>query len=189
MYNTSGSVHTWARRSPRNHPTREVQDLAVRGFLSKASLYAAHPGTAPPLVTDASRKRVLLVAGADCLFKVLTRAGFDAIFWMDWRALTPNAWAVKQDAATRRVVYFMICYFFMNETVFAIPQSTKCQMNACRYILCLCRLVDTSAVNARKRKIRSRSFLFDLQEQQPQFSSRQALGTAICNQPIFFIPK
>ena len=47
-------TRTCAKRSPRNHPTREVHAFAVSGFLSRASLYAAHPGTAPPLVKAAT---------------------------------------------------------------------------------------------------------------------------------------
>lgn len=50
--------------------------MAVRGFLSSCSLYAAHPGTAPPRTAVGSRKRAEdSAAPGSFLRRVGTRAG------------------------------------------------------------------------------------------------------------------
>jgi hypothetical protein len=102
-------IHTWAKRSPRNHPTREVHDLARSGWVSSASLYAAHPGTAPPLVKEASRKRGLTVAGAFCLSELETTSLFAT--FLD--TVGPKACAVTQVAATRSVVSFIFNLMYL----------------------------------------------------------------------------
>ena len=93
---SSFSAHTWARTSPRAHPTREVHALAVKGFLSRASLYWAHPGTAPPRTTVGSRKRGLAEAVS------LRKAGFlKAALLADGAGVTPKALTASQEVATR----------------------------------------------------------------------------------------
>ena len=80
----------------------------MMGVLSRASLYAAHPGTAPPL-TFSSRKRGEIVEGA-LVLSPDTRAGL-VLLTTEECCLTPKAWAVRQDAARRTEISFMFDIF------------------------------------------------------------------------------
>ena len=75
--------------------------MAVNGLSSKALLYAAHPGTAPPRTRVGSRKRGLLSA--------LRKAGFISVEMLLVTAGlgdTPNALAVA--VMRRRLRSFMV---------------------------------------------------------------------------------
>ena len=91
---------TCANKSPRAQPTNDVIALVMSGFLSKASLYAAQPGTAPPRIFCTSRNSGLV----DALVKAVvggvvnSEAGLVATL-VRVDGLTPNARTVKKDDA------------------------------------------------------------------------------------------
>ncbi len=87
--------------------------LAVIGFVSRALLYAAQPGTAPPLTTDSSRKRGETEEGSLVLSPETTDGLLEVFLTRDGRWETPNAWAVRQDAATRTVTSFILDTFVL----------------------------------------------------------------------------
>lgn len=101
--------HTCASTSPRAQPTNEVIALVNKGFLSRASLYAAHPGTAPPRMTRASRKSGLLNAES------LRKAGFamGCAFVKAGVGATPNARLTTAKEETKR----MDVSFIVKDTV------------------------------------------------------------------------
>jgi hypothetical protein len=100
---------TWAKASPRAQPTREVNAFAVKGFLSRALVYASHPGTAPPLVTSGFRNRGLETAVP--LRREETRAGFFVTdFWTlaTVDEVTPKALTARQKVAKMVAKSFMV---------------------------------------------------------------------------------
>ena len=95
---------TCAKKSPRAHPTREVNALAVKGVLSRASLYAAQPGTAPPLTWSGSRKRGLWEAASFWKAGLIAAALF--LVGFGWKALT----AKREETRVRRDRSFIFTF-------------------------------------------------------------------------------
>ena len=116
-------IFTWTSKSPKNQPTSEVKAFVVMGFSSRALLYEAQPGTAPPRVKAGSRKRALVVEG-DFVRREDVRAGLKLLDIEAW-LLTPNAEVVKQVTDTSNDVSFIFSYLLVN-----------CKKLITKYILC-----------------------------------------------------
>lgn len=92
--------HTCASKSPSAQPTSDVNALVMSGFLSKASLYAAQPGTAPPRIFWTSRNNGL----DDAFVKAVVGGVFSTVAGLVATlvrvdGLTPKALTVKNDDA------------------------------------------------------------------------------------------
>jgi hypothetical protein len=84
--------------------------LAVNGLSSKALLYVAHPGTAPPRMVVGSRKSGLAAAPVFLLKAGLTTVDVERVLFVTAGfGETPNALAV--DAIRRRLISFILRYF------------------------------------------------------------------------------
>jgi hypothetical protein len=107
--------------------------LATSGFFSSASLYAAHPGTAPPRVLVASRNRgllklLLLLEGRKAEDGIMDLTVFEEVKPGD--GLTPKAETTTQEETKRMLVSFIVVAVAVAD-LFALFVDRCCNERCC----------------------------------------------------------